>query len=322
MKTTLLRWVTCCLLATTYVSGQQAGNARAKAGLTDPLLVLSSRPSQPRPAAAQVGANGFAAVKTYNFLTTDYPGAAYSVALGSNGKTDVGVFQFDPSDPGNQELRPLVHTGNKYSTFFVPGATQVVLRDINNLGTMIGVCLDASSRLFGFTYSAGVVTPFHISGAQSTQIRGMNDAGDMVGEYDDDSAEHGFVDIAGLITSIDYPGAINTSFTDINNLGQAVGIYLDSDYYPHGFTWSDGVFTPLDYPGSLGTELRGINDAGKIVGDTFDATTSHGFVYQNNFSLLDIAGAKFTIPNHIDNKNNITGFYVDALNEYHGFKAH
>jgi hypothetical protein len=151
MKTTLLRWVTCCLLATTYVSGQQAGNARAKAWLTDPLLVSSGRPSQPRVAAAKVDAEGFAAVKAYNFNTIDYPGAAYSVVLGSNGKTDVGVFQFDPSDPANQDLRPLVHTGNKYSTFFVEGATQVVLRDINNLGTMIGVDLDASNQLSGFT---------------------------------------------------------------------------------------------------------------------------------------------------------------------------
>jgi len=318
---TLLRWVTCCLLATTFVSGQQAGEARAKTRLIDPLSVLSGRFSQPRPAAAKVGANGFAPVKSYNFITIDYPGAAYSVVLGSNGKTDVGVFQFDPSDPVNPDLRPLVHTANKYSTFFVPGATQVVLSDINNLGTMIGVYLDASNHLSGFTYAAGVVTPFHISGTQGNQIRGINDAGDIVGEYYDGSGQHGFVDIGGVITTIDYPGGINTSFMDINNLGQAVGIYLDSGYYPHGFIWSDGVFTPLDYPGSLGTELRGINDAGKIVGNTFDATTSHGFVYQNNFSLIDLAGAKFTIPNHINEKNNVTGFYVDALNEYHGFNA-
>jgi len=321
MKTTLLGWVACCLLATTYVSGQRPVDARAKAWLTDPLLVLSGRPSQPRPAATRVGANGFAGVKAYNFITIDYPGAAYSVVLGSNGKTDVGVVQFDPSDP-SQDIRPLVHTANKYSTFFVPGATQVALTDINNLGTMIGVYLDGSNQLSGFTYSAGVVTPFHISGSQGNQIRGINDAGDMVGEYYSDSGQHGFVDIGGVITTIDYPGGINTSFMDINNLGEAVGIYLDSGYYPHGFIWSNGVFTSLDYPGSLGTELRGINDAGKIVGDTFDATTSHGFVYQNNFSLMDLAGAKFTIPDHIDDKNNITGFYVDALNEYHGFKAH
>jgi hypothetical protein len=279
MKPTLLRWVTCGLLATTCASGQRAVDAKAKAWLGDPLFVLSGRPSQPRAAAAKVGTNGFAAVKTYNFLTIDYPGAAYSVVLGSNGKTDVGYFQFDPSDHLNQDLRPLVHTDNKYTTFFVSGATQVLLRDINNLGTMIGVYLDASHQLSGFTYSAGVVTPFHINGTQGNQLRGMNDAGDMVGEYYDDSGQHGFVDIAGVITTIDYPGGINTSFMDINNMGQAVGIYLDSGYYPHGFIWSNGVFTPLDYPGSLGTELRGINDAGKIVGDTFDATTSHGFVY-------------------------------------------
>ncbi len=319
METTLLRWITCCVLATASVSGQQAGDARSKALLSNPLSICSGRPLQPRSTVDRVGANRLAAAKPYNFTTIDYPGGTYSVVLGSNGKTDVGVFQFDPS---NQEIRPMVYSANRYSTFIVPEATQVSLTDINIMGTMIGVYLDASSQISGFTYSAGVVTPFHIAGTQGNQIRGINDSGDIVGEYYDDSGQHGFVDIAGVITTIDYPGGINTSFMDINNSGQAVGIYLDSGYYPHGFVWSNGVFTAFDYPGSLGTELRGINDVGKMVGDTFDATTSHGFVYQNNFSLIDLAGAKFTIPDHIDDKNNITGFYVDALNEYHGFKAH
>jgi len=40
-----------------------------------------------------------------------------------------------------------------------------------------------------------------------------------------------------------------------------------------------------------------------------------GSIYPHTFR------GQHVIPNHINEKNNITGFYVDALNEYHGFNA-
>ncbi len=259
-----------------------------------------------------------AAGKTYNFITVDYPGAAFSAVFGSNGKTDVGDFFFDPSSSSAQ---PLVHTATKYTTLLIPDSTYAVVTGINSVGTMCGVYRDTSGRQLGFTYN-GVVTPFAISGSIRTTVRGINDAGDLVGDYDDDSgALHGFVDIGGLITSIDYPGASGTRSLAINNFGQAVGSWLDSSNSPHGFIWSNGVFTNLDFPGALATILTGINDTGKIVGDTFDATT-HGFLYDGAFKTIDVVGAKGIFLTHIDNQGRITGSYADALNEVHGFKGH
>ncbi|MGZ3433101.1 MAG: hypothetical protein ACXVA7_15045 [Isosphaeraceae bacterium] len=321
MKTTILRSLICFSLTLVSMSGQQPpdGAAEARARLVDPLFLLKRRPAQLQSVSKAPSGSINAAAKAYNFITVDYPGAARSIVYGSNGKTDVGGFLFDPSSPPSQ---PLVHTATKYTTLLIPESTYAAVTGINSAGTMCGVYGDTSGRVLGFTYN-GVVTPFAISGSVSTTIRGINDAGDLVGDYVESSGvQHGFVDIGGLITSIDYPGGINTTFTSINNFGQAVGFWQDSGYFQHGFVWSNGTFTSLDFPGSLATDQRGINDAGKIVGDTFDATTSHGFLYDGTFKTIDIVGAKFTFPTHIDNQNRITGFYLDALDEYHGFKGH
>ena len=43
-------------------------------------------------------ARGLAVAKVYAFASVDYPGAAQSVVLDSDGTTAVGAFDFDPSN--------------------------------------------------------------------------------------------------------------------------------------------------------------------------------------------------------------------------------
>jgi probable HAF family extracellular repeat protein len=321
MKTTVLLSVVCFSLAIASMSGQQpsGGDAAARSRFVDPLSLLQGRALHLQPARENAVPAPAAGTKTYNFLTVDYPGAAYSFVLGSNGKTDVGGFQFDPSSSAGQ---PFVHTAAKYTTILIPGAKSAWLAGINSIGVMCGGYLDDSNVVHGFTYAGGIAAPFDPPGSVYTSVRDINDAGDLAGTYVDDSGTHGFVRIGGVFTTVNFPGDFGAYMSGINNLGQAVGLWLDSGYYPHGFVWSNGVFTNLDFPGALGTTARGINDAGKIVGDTFDANSGHGFLYDGGFKTIDIVGAKFTVPEHIDNLGHITGSYVDALNEYHGFKGH
>ena len=67
----------------------------------------------------------------------------------------------------------------------------------------------------------------------STQVIGVNDAGQMVGEFiDAASVEHGFVTSGGVFTLIDFPGATSTAAAGINSAGDIVGVTSDGTMTP------------------------------------------------------------------------------------------
>ena len=108
--------------------------------------------------------------------------------------------------------------------------------------------------------------------------RGINDAGQIVGDFQDSTTMHGFLDVGGSFTTIDVPGARSTSAQGINDAGQIVGYFIDSTG-DHGFLDTGGSFTVIDVPGASFTSAQGINDAGQIVG-TFESSfaVEHGFL--------------------------------------------
>src|SRR5271157_4672682 len=67
-------------------------------------------------------------------------------------------------------------------------------------------------------------TTIDVPGAVTTDAFGINDAGQVVGTYQDASLIiHGFLLAGGTITTIDRPGSSSTELTGINNSGQIVG---------------------------------------------------------------------------------------------------
>src|SRR5438876_7873447 len=70
-------------------------------------------------------------------------------------------------------------------------------------------------------------TTIDVPGAASSEVDGINAAGQMVGIYIDAGGKgHGFLLDKGAFTNIDFPGA--TTFTEaigINGQGQISGIY-------------------------------------------------------------------------------------------------
>src|SRR5712671_1363494 len=96
----------------------------------------------------------------------------------------------------------------------------------------------------------------------TTQVTGINDAGQIVGFYSDASNDAGFLLSGGTYTNFDDPlGANGTFATGINDVGQIVGSYLDAGGHQHGFFHSGGIYITLD-DGTNGTAPLGINDAG------------------------------------------------------------
>jgi probable HAF family extracellular repeat protein len=77
-----------------------------------------------------------------------------------------------------------------------------------------------------------------------TSAHGINDAGQIVGDYvDSNSKFHGFVYSNGVYTTVDIPGAFGTYLTAINNTGEIAGYYLDQNLYVEGFIYSGGTVT-------------------------------------------------------------------------------
>jgi len=110
-------------------------------------------------------------------------------------------------------------------------------------------------------------TQLDFPGAALTWGFGINNSGQIVGQYKDPAGQtHGFLGTGGSFTTLDVPGALFTSPSGINNAGQIVGFYLNTTG-GHGFLNTGGTFSTIDVPGATFSTANGINDLGQIVGD-------------------------------------------------------
>jgi probable HAF family extracellular repeat protein len=99
----------------------------------------------------------------------------------------------------------------------------------------------------GFLLSGGVFTTIQPLASRDSIARGINNFGQIVGEYtDNNGAAHGFLynPSNGSFTTLDDPlASFGTSAQGINDLGQIVGFYVDSRLTHHGFLYSGGTYT-------------------------------------------------------------------------------
>ena len=174
---------------------------------------------------------------------------------------------------------------------------------IANAGHVVGYYI-ANDKDHGFVLSDGQYTTIDVPGAADTAALGINDAGQIVGEY---TGGHGFLLSNGNYTQLDMAGATSTTARAINNAAQIVGSY-NANNQVHAFLLSGGQYTTLDDPNAgtgafQGTLAYGINDAGKVVGFYYDANNVvHGFLASpvhanaalgasNNLSVASTSGA-------------------------------
>jgi len=204
-----------------------------------------------------------------------------------------------------------------------PNTQGTVARGINNEKTVVGTYVEFNGKQHGFRYKKGHFTSIDVPYSTHTQALGINDAGVIVGFYDDDRGTHGFR-YDGLFATIDVPGGTATFATGINKRGHIIGYYRDGSRVK-GFLYEKGRFTTIDVPNSLDTTLFGINNKGAIVG-TFDDGVSHSFVFDDGvFTPFDVPFAN--VFDHgalgINNRGDIVGYYQtgtpQTISGLHGF---
>ena len=251
--------------------------------------------------------------------TFDYPGTGNSTIPGRiNDAGDiVGVYN-DSNLVGRGFVR--FANGNFSAPIVEPNDTcnYTQGRGINNSRLICGDYENGSDCLLhGFFLMGGNFSEFDVADSLSTELVGVNNAGDFCGDFTDATGlTQGFVSIGGTITPFSIPGATLTIASQLNSSNQAAGTYIDASGISHGF-WRDrngALHFPIDPPGSTLTILFGNNDSNWMVGRymTADGVT-HGlfFVPPNRFFTFDYPGTTFTSFNGINRDGFICGRYRD-----------
>jgi hypothetical protein len=197
----------------------------------------------------------------------------------------------------------------------------VAATGINDSGDIVG-----SYVLGSYLYSGGSYTPINVPTSLAlplTGARGINNARQIVGYYDDADGVHGFLLNGGTYTRIDVPGSVRTFAYGLNNAAQLVGTYqIGSDTGPQlGFLLSGGNFNTIRVPGASLTTLTGINDHSQVVGTyrTGEFTNIEGFLLsQGESTAIHSPGSRDTLPFGVNNAGHIVGWYDDGTTT-HGF---
>jgi probable HAF family extracellular repeat protein len=179
-----------------------------------------------------------------------------------------------------------LYNGSGFSTLDVLGTgLDTFARGINDTGQIVGFTQNqVNFQHHGFLFNGSTISTFDVpfAGVTSTEAFGINNDGQIVGNYSQNGTTFGFIKTGNAFTSFNaadfVPGAIFTQLSDINNNGDLVGFFIDSNLVAHGFFYDGVQFVTLDVSGATQTIANGINDQDMIVGQFLGGTNTHGFL--------------------------------------------
>ena len=173
-----------------------------------------------------------------------------------------------------------------YTVGFGSNGANTYFSGINDNNDLVGAfqATDSNSRV-GKHSIDDYFYDITIPGSTYVDGNGINNAGDVVGEYYDAppaTTYHGYTlsGIRDYTYPIDYPGAASTALLGLNNFDQIVGEWIDDNGAKHGLLFRPpSTFISFDYPGASATSLTGINDSGVLCGSyTDEEGIDHGLV--------------------------------------------
>jgi hypothetical protein len=203
----------------------------------------------------------------------------------------------------------------RYTKITQPGWINISPNSINNHNVIVGSYASPDAP-HGFVFSKGQVSTVDYPGADTTELTGVNDGGDIVGFYVPPVTPfelHGFILTAGIFTNVDFPGSTFTQPLGINATGTIVGTYADPAAGFHGFIYSNGSYTTVDAPQLDPTEpphtlLSGINNTGTIIGEVIEGSSFRGFALSGgSFHFLNAPGTTDNLTSGINNRGDIVG---------------
>jgi len=165
----------------------------------------------------------------------------------------------------------------------------------------LAVCLVLVLPMLAATYSFTSINPFS---SLETSGRGINDKGDVVGNWTVDpleppdpggcgdcqiqqqfeGAEQGYLWREGKFRKISFPGSFDTDANGINDRGVIVGTYADKTISgghgnDHGFVRDEDGYHKLPDPSGTTPDFNGINNEGNMVGVMTTSNGNRGFLF-------------------------------------------
>jgi probable HAF family extracellular repeat protein len=261
-----------------------------------------------RPAFSQDGSpNG-----TCSFQTLHLPGnaAGFDTVEAIN---DIGAIVGTATPANEQTFNAFLFFNGKFTPFMFPGSLRTAAHDINNHAQIVGEYADRLDNLHGFVVHSGGFRTIDVPGTSFTVVEGINDFGDMVGIFLNDSNQGfatSFLLHKGKFTKFSFPGADpgTTGAMSINNSGVIVGTYLlKSDR--HGFMVKNGHFSSIDFPGAAETQVFKISNDGDIVGTySMPFGVSNGFSFANGkFKTINQPNTSFNAVRGVNSHDQIVG---------------
>ncbi len=248
------------------------------------------------------------------YTTLDFPGSDFTSANGINSSGQI-VGDYNISG-----IHGFLLSDGVYTTIDFPGTgTSTWCEGINDAGEIVGWYIaPGNSQPQGFLMQGDVFTTLNFPGATYTEAWGVNNAGQIVGEYSTGVGVHAFLYQSGTYTDVTVTGASYTQLRGINNFGDMVGRFASS--FDQGLLIRNGTYIVLNAPGAMATNANGLNDLGRIVGYEQFPTATIGFeYYRGSYQKIAIPGDTNFQALGINNNLDIVGQYTDSQNVTHGF---
>jgi probable HAF family extracellular repeat protein len=227
------------------------------------------------------GINATGQVTGYSYLTTLVPTPSCPPVYGNTKKTCV-EHPWHAFFYSNGQMTDLGTVGG--GNFSVGSA-------INRSGWVAGASATNNGGYDAFVWNGkkmvdlGQQAP--LNGSDSS-ANGINDSGQVVGQYGINDPQHAFLYSNGTVTSLPQPGFTGGSGCEagaINNTGQIAGDCADTSGNDHLVLWQNGAVTDLGVLGTPGTttfvKAVSINSTGQIAGTVLTGGVSEGFLYSN-----------------------------------------
>jgi probable HAF family extracellular repeat protein len=177
--------------------------------------------------ARPTGVGGFVREPDRAIARIDFPGALLTQPHGINNRGQIVGFYVDAGGT----LHGFLRSKGSFKTIDVPGTAGSGALDINDRGEITGGYGDAQGRTHGYRLRKGVFTTIDPPGAvdvpgspgfAATAPFGINNRGQVVGQFADARGLHAYLLDDGVYTTIDPPAGPGTVAADINDRGQIV----------------------------------------------------------------------------------------------------
>jgi probable HAF family extracellular repeat protein len=233
----------------------------------------------------------------------------------------------------------------------------IAMKETMRAVAAVGAACLASTCAFADSVAFDFITFGQPGALTATIANGINDRGQIVGEFNTNQGWSGFLrNSNGTITTFNIPGEINTEPHGINNRGQIVGDTNDQAFVMNklggsistfgvpGYSLTEGasindagvitgtianpVFGYVNIRGAIttfsfgtNTNAFGINDKGDIVGTfTNNSGLGQGFLRQRDtFTVISIPGAFSVAALGINNRDEIVGVFRTFSSNFQGF---